>query len=390
MKYDFTTVIDRSNAGSYKWNAMYRIDPQVEKGVVPLSVADMEFVNAPEIVSGLQDYIGRTVLGYTGPTDAYCEAVIDWMRRRHGFAPKPEWLVTTPGVVPAVDALVRCFTEPADKVLVLTPVYYPFFSAATDNGRGLVPCDLVPDGRTYAVDFDEFAKKAADPAVTLCILSSPHNPVGKVFTRAELEQLCAICLENGVYVVCDEIHHDLILPGFAHVSAGTLPEPLLSNAAICTAPSKTFNLAGLQTSNIFLPDPARRERFADGEGDMGVNMLGLEACRLAYTKGEPWLEALLGVIDRNKRLVEREIARHLPQVTVYELQGTYLQWLDFRPFGMDCDALEAFMTQKARLFLDEGYLFGEAGKGFERINLACPTTLLQSALDRLFAAASDL
>ncbi len=387
MTYDFTTVIDRSRAGSYKWNAMYSIDPTVEAGVVPLSVADMEFVNAPEIVDGLKAYLDRTVLGYTGATDAYYDAVAGWMQRRHGFTPHRDWFVMTPGVVPAINALVRCFTEPGDKVLVLTPVYYPFFGAATDNGRELVTCDLTENGRVYEIDFDDFARKAADPAVTLCILSSPHNPVGKVFTRQELERLLTVCLENGVYAVCDEIHHDLILPGYTHVSAGTLDKSLIRNTAICTAPSKTFNLAGLQTSNIFLPDPDRQKRFSESLGHHSVNILGYEACRLAYDKGEPWLEALIGVLERNKRLVEREIARRLPQTTVYDLQGTYLQWLDFRWLGMDCAALETFMTKRARLFLDEGYLFGEAGKGFERINLACPTALLQSALERLFAAA---
>ncbi len=390
MKYDFTTPVNRRDAGSFKWDAMLRADPTVGPDIVPLSVADMEFLNAPEIIAGLKDYLDTHVMGYTGPTDAYYEAVIDWMRRRHGFAPRREWFVETPGIVPALGSLVRCFSAPGDGVLMLTPVYYPFFRAAEENGRVLVASELVPNGRTYTVDFDDFRRKAADPRVTLCILSSPHNPVGKVFTREELTLLAKICLDNHVFVICDEIHHDLILPGNQHVSMGTLGEPFLKNCAICTAPSKTFNLAGFQTSNVLLPDPARRSVFSDDGAYFSLNILGYEACRLAYSRCEAWLDELMTVIDGNKRLVEREIAAHLPAVKVYDLQGTYLQWLDFRALGMTPEALETFMTKRARLFLDEGYLFGEGGKGFERINLACPERVLRAALDRLFAAAKAL
>ena len=389
MKYDFETVVNRRGTGSDKWDSMYERIPNAGDGIVPLSVADMEFVNAPEIKEGLKEYIDNTVLGYTGPTEAYFESVISWMERRHGFSPKKEWFVTTAGVVPALKEMVMRFTEPSDSVLMLTPVYYPFYSSVESNGRKVVGSELILDGTEYRIDFDDFAAKAAKPEVTLMILCSPHNPIGRVWTRDELLKICEICLENHVFIISDEIHFDLIMPGFEHVSLGTFEEKYLNNCAICTAPSKTFNLAGLQTSNIFIPNEEYRERMTAARGYFSLNIFGYKACELAYSKCEEWLDELLSMLDENRKLVEDFFAENLPEVRVHRLQGTYLMWLDFRAWGMSTEEQEKFMLEHAQAALDEGYLFGEGGNGFERINIACPKATLEAALLRIAKARKD-
>lgn len=388
--YDFTTAPNRKGTGAFKWEAMQALNPEVEEGVIPLSVADMEFYNAPEITEGLKRYLDRNVLGYTGPTEAYDQSVLSWQKRRHNVTVSREQMVQSDGIVPALYRLVGVFSKPEDSVLVLTPVYYPFFRAIEENGRKVVRSALIPNGRTYEIDFSDFAEKAARKDVTLCILSSPHNPVGKVFSGEEIQKLAEICYENGVFVIADEIHNDLILPGYRHVSFGTLDEPYRNNCVLCTAPSKTFNLAGMKCSNLFLFDPERRKQFADAEGYTSLGALSYEACRLAYDEAEGWLDALLLVLDENKRMVETFLRERLPMLIPYELQGTYLLWVDCRALGLSAAELERFMTKEAQLFLDEGILFGEEGAGFERINIACPKDKLYEALLRLERAVTKL
>ncbi|MDO4543846.1 MAG: MalY/PatB family protein [Clostridia bacterium] len=385
MKYDFESIIDRKNAGSFKWNAMKSACPEVEDGIVPLSVADMEFYNAPEIIEGLKEHLSHTVLGYTGPTDAYFDAVISWMERRHGFSPKREWIVQTPGIVPALHDIVKALTSPDDAVIVFPPVYYPFFSAVRDNGRKLIASPLVKTGLRYEIDFDDFEKKAKLKDASMCIFCSPHNPVGRVWTSDEVERVSRICRDNNLIFVCDEIHHDLILPDYKHVSAAVFSE-YLDNLVLCTAPSKTFNLAGMQTSNLIVPSKLLRERLQNAGGYFSLNALGYKACELAYNRCESWLDELMTVIDRNRLTVERHMAKHHPAVTVYPLEGTYLQWLDLSALGMPYRQMEKFLVEKARLFTDEGSLFGQEGNGFIRINLACPTSVIEAALERFTKA----
>ncbi len=386
MKYDFETVVNRKGTGSSKWNSMYEQIPDAGEGIVPLSVADMEFVNAPEIREGLKEYIDSTVLGYTGPTEAYFESVISWMERRHGFSPKKEWFVATAGVVPALGEMVGKFTEPEDSVLMLTPVYYPFYSSVESNGRKVVGSELILEGTEYKIDFDDLEEKAARPEVTLMILCSPHNPIGRVWTKDELLKICDICLKNNVFIISDEIHFDLIMPGFEHVSLGTFEKKYLDNCAICTAPSKTFNLAGLQTSNILIPNEKYREKMTAARGYFSLNIFGYKACELAYSKGEKWLDELLLTLDENRRLVEEFFAENFPEVKVHRLQGTYLMWLDFRAWEMSVEEQEQFMLKRAQVVFDEGYLFGEGGNGFERVNIACPKKTLEAALLRIAEA----
>lgn len=383
MQYDFTTLIDRTGTGSEKWNLMQKACPHVPAGIVPFSVADMELKNPPEIVEGLKEYLDQTVLGYTEATDTYYLAVQNWMEKRHGFRPEREWFLETPGVVPALQLLTGAFAPSGSSVLINTPVYYPFRSAIEANRLQVVESELVFRNGRYEIDWDDFEAKASRPDVSLYILCSPHNPVGRVWTREELIMLCDICLRHHVFIISDEIHFDLIMPGYSHVSLANLPKPYLSNCAVCTAPSKTFNLAGFQVSNIFIPDPDYRRKAINAQGYFTLNIMGYKACELAYSRCEDWLDQLLLHLDANKKLVEQYMADNLPQIRVHELQGTYLQWLDFRALKMNCHDLEQFMTQKAYWFCDEGYIFGKGGEGFERLNLACPRHVLEQALFRL-------
>lgn len=385
-EYDFVHAPDRRNTGAYKWDMMRKLQPYLPEDVLPFSVADMEFCTAPEIVDGLTDYVRGNVLGYTGPTDAYFDALDRWMRRRHGFSVQKEQVVLSDGIVPALNSAVRIFTAPGEAVLVPTPVYHPFFHAVEKAQRTLVPCDLILTGDRYEFDFTAFEAAAKRPDVTLCLLSSPHNPIGKVYTAAEIERIASICRDNGVYLVCDEIHHDLILPGAVFTSAGTLPDDLKRNILLCTAPSKTFNIAGLACSNLIFFDPARKKRFTDSDGAHDPNALGLVACRLAYDRAEPWLDALLKVLDKNRRTVETFLGAHLPMLRTVRLEGTYLMWIDCRALGMPEKELMQFLRSRALLHANAGGMFGAAGEGFIRVNIACPHDALVLMLTRLRAA----
>lgn len=389
MAYDFTTLPDRWNAGAFKYEHMKQMKPDVSRDAVPLSVADMEFLNPPEVVAGLKAYLDHNVLGYTGPTEGYFAAVQGWMARRHGFRPEKDWFITSPGIVPALYELVKSLTEPGDGVLMLSPVYHPFRFAAQEQGREAVFCPLIERERTYDVDFALFEKLCALPRVKLFLLCSPHNPVGRIWTGEELLRLADICRKNGVILVADEIHGDLILPGYTFVSVGTLSERYVKNAILCTAPSKTFNLAGMQCSNLFVADDALRDRLKKEGHYPTLTALGYESCRLAYTYGEPWLEELRTVLGENKKLVETYLSERIPEIKPFELMGTYLMWLDCRGLGLDKDALEKAMVD-GELFFDEGYIFGAEGAGFERLNLACPTWVIRKALEKLEAVAGRI
>lgn len=385
MSYDFHTLVSRRNTGSAKWNWMDSSAKAVPgEDVIPFSVADMELKNAPEIAEGLAGFTARSILGYTGPTDAYRDAVCGWMRTRHHWQIEPDWIVPFPGVVPALDQLVRLFTEPGDGVIIMPPVYGPFSSAVTQNGRALLKNPLIDTGRGYEIDFDGLESKAKDPRAKMLIFCSPHNPVGRVWTPEEIERVSRICLKNHILVVSDEIHFDLILPGHSHSVFSTVVPEMAENCIICTAPSKTFNLAGLIASNLIIQNEALRKRFLEGTHFGGsVNVLGLKACEIAYTQCAGWLDELLLLLDKNRRLCEDFTAAEIPGIQVRPLEGTYLQWWDCRGLGLAEKELEAFNHEKALLFCNEGYQFGKEGSGFERINLACPTAYLEKALHRL-------
>ncbi len=383
MQYDFIHAPNRLGVGAIKWEMMLSIKSDLPGDVLPYSVADMEFMTAPEINEGLIDYLQHNTLGYTWPTAAYYDAVNRWMERRHGFSVDRSQVILSDGVVPAIDAAVRIFTMPGEAVLVPTPVYHPFFYAVDKAKRTLVTCDLSYSDGIYTFDFDAFRAAASRPDVTLCILSSPHNPIGKVYTRDELTRIAEICLLNDVYLICDEIHNDLILPGVSFTSAGTLPEYLCQNIMLCTAPSKTFNLAGLACSNLIFFSNERKKQFEHGGGAHNVNVLGLIACRTAYDKAEAWLDELLLVLDDNRKTVEHFLQNELPMLHTTRLEGTYLMWIDCRALGMDHNTLMEFLEEKALLFPNDGAIFGKAGEGFIRLNIACPKANLIAALERL-------
>lgn len=388
MKYDFEKLADRRGQGSAKWRDMYALNEQVGTEVVPLSVADMEFENPREITEGLRRYLEQAVLGYTVPTKAYYDAVTDWMKRRHGWNVEAESIVCSPGVVPALYAAVCAFTQPGDSVLLLTPVYYPFYKAVEENGRHVITSSLLENDGRYTMNYKDIEEKTKHLGTKLLLLCNPHNPVGRVWDKEELYRLGEICRENQVIVVSDEIHQDLIMPGYRHCVFQTADPSFEDFSIVCTAPSKTFNLAGMQTSNIIIPNQELRKQFQQtltrNLGGPFLNMLGYEACRLAYTECEEWLEQLLLVIQRNSQVVEAFFAERMPKVKVVPLEGTYLQWLDFRGLHVDYKKMEQIHVKQAEVFFDEGYIFGKEGEGFERINLACPTWVIEEALERLY------
>lgn len=387
MNYDFQTVIRRYGVGSGKWEELRKADPNMPEDVIPFSVADMEFVEAPEIVNGLKDFLDKSVLGYANATEEFKESVCRWMKERHGWNAKPEWILPSHGVVDAFFAAVKCYTNEGDGVLLLTPVYYPMYSAITRNNRKLVDCPLVKNGDTYDIDFDDMEKKLSDENTKMFILCSPHNPCGRVWKKEELEKIAQLCLKYNVLVVDDEIHHDLIMPGFQHTVYATISEEAEQNCLVLTAPSKTFNLAGLQTSNIFIPNEKLRKQFTDfqlcSSANPKCNILGYEACRLAYDNCGQWLDECIQVINRNKELVTSFLKENFPQIQTCQLQATYLLWMDWNGLGLSYQELERINHEEARLFFDEGYVFGKQGEGFERWNLACPTSYVEAALKRM-------
>ncbi|MDR1324447.1 MAG: pyridoxal phosphate-dependent aminotransferase [Treponema sp.] len=383
--YDFISQINRAGQGASKWNDMKRRNSLIPDDIIPFSVADMEFKTAPEVTAGLQAYLNDLSLVYTNPTEAYFEAVVRWMRERHGWDIQSEWISTSKGVVSALSHAIHAFTEPEDGVIIMPPVYYPFFWTIKQNKRRIIANNLRIDYDRYVIDFDDLVAKARDPRNKVLLFCSPHNPVGRVWEKAELERIGNICLENNVLIISDEIHFDLIMPGFTHTVFATLSDEIAENMITCTAPSKTFNMAGMQTSNIIIKNQKIREQYQQ-DADRQLNILGYKACEIAYTQCSGWLDALLIVLDHNKHVAEDFIKCHIPQIKVFNLEGTYLQWWDCRGFGLNHHELEYFMTHDALLFLDEGYIFGEAGRGYERINLACPTAALETGLERLEAA----
>ena len=306
---------------------------------------------------------------------------------RHNWDAKPEWILPSHGVVDAFFSAIKCYTNEGDGVMLLTPVYYPMYIGIKVNNRVLVDCPLVERGDTYEIDFEDFEKKAKDPNTKLFILCSPHNPCGRVWTKEELERIGRICNENHVLVVDDEIHHDLIMPGHTHYVYASLSTEMEQNCLVLTAPSKTFNLAGLQTSNIFVPNEAlRREMEAflkRGSANPKCNILGYKACEIAYSSCGEWLDECIQVIDENRRVITEFMAENFPQIRVCELQATYLLWMDWNGLGLDYKELERINRQEAGLFFDEGYIFGAQGEGFERWNLACPTSYVVAALKRM-------
>jgi cysteine-S-conjugate beta-lyase len=403
VTFDFDQIIERRGFSSIKWefrseNGVARhwddTDPsRGEDQVLPMWVADMDFRCPEPVVEALADRARHGIFGYTGKPASYTQAVVDWMGQRHGWTVDPETILTVAGVVPTLNMAVRSFIRPGDKVLIQPPVYHPFYKSIANNGGEIVTNPLLLNDGEYAMDFADLERKARDPAVKLAILCSPHNPVGRVWTEAELRRFGDICHRNDVIVVADEIHGDLILPGNHFTPYGTLGEAFALQAIICTAASKTFNLAGLHCSNIMIADPVKREAMAAtlrANGMGGMNPFSMLATEVAYREAADWLDAVLIYIAGNANQVARVLGERTPEIKVSPLQGTYLQWFDCRALGLGAEGLEDLMLNQARIYLDEGYIFGPEGVGFERINLACPRAIVDQALGRITRAIADL
>ena len=385
---DFDAVPDRHGTKCLKY------DFAVQRGrpadVLPLWVADMDFKTSSYIEDALVRQAQHAIYGYTESDDAYFAAVQQWMQLHHSWRVEPWWLQKTPGVVFAIAVAVKAFTKPGDAVLIQQPVYYPFSEVIADNGRRLISSDLVLDEETgrYEIDFADFERKIEENSVKLFLLCSPHNPVGRVWSREELLRLGDICRRHGVIVFSDEIHADFVWKGRHQVFAAVDPA-FAAFTVTATAPSKTFNIAGLQVSNIFIADAGLREAFRhayNASGYSQLNAAGLIAAEAAYRDGETWYNAVKDYIQDNIAYMRRFIQERLPQLRMIEPEGTYLVWVDFRSLGLDNAALEDLILNKAGLWLDSGAIFGAVGEGFQRFNVACPRATLTRALEQLAAA----
>ncbi|MBR0031506.1 MAG: pyridoxal phosphate-dependent aminotransferase [Treponema sp.] len=384
MAYDFNTVIDRKNTNAIKFDlATVRGKPA---DVLPLWVADMDFPTAPEILSALHKKVSHGIFGYSVPDAGFYAAVKKWQKEEHDFDIDRPHIVLTPGVVFAISSAIRAFTSEGDSVIIQTPVYYPFKNMVVLNKRNLVTSSLFEKDGKWHIDFDDFEKKISENNVKLFILCSPHNPVGRVWTKEELSKISEICERHNVIVFADEIHNDFVIPPYKHTVFQTVSEYAAYNSIVSTSASKTFNLAGLQFSINFIKNPELKKRFRDAIDKTGYDepsIMGLIATKAAYEHGKPWLLALKNHLAENLAFVRSFVAEKLPKARLIEPEGTYLLWLDFSAYGHTDSELDDIIVNKAKLWLDRGTMFGKEGEGYQRINIATPHSILKDALERL-------
>lgn len=379
MKYDFDAPIVRRGTDSYKWDSA--ADPEVR----PMWVADMDFRTAPPIIEALRRRVDHGIFGYTRVPDSYYDAVIKWFGSRHGWTMEREWMIYTSGVVPAVSAVIKALTVPGDKVLVQTPVYNCFFSSIRNNGCTIESSPLVYADHTYAIDYADLERRAADPKVKVMLLCNPHNPACRVWKREELERVGRICLRHGVTVVSDEIHCELVFPGHRYTPFASICEDFLRHSVTCISPSKAFNIAGLQIANIVCADASLRARIDRAINDnevCDVNPFGVIATQAAYNEGAEWLDQLIAYLHGNYLHMQNFCREHLPQFPLARLEGTYLVWMDCSSLGIASEALEEMLLSEVKLWLNAGTMYGAEGEGFMRWNIACPRASLQEGLER--------
>lgn len=380
--YNFDKIIERKGTNSIKYDRENIEDSQL----IPMWVADMDFETLPEVKDALIKRAEHGVFGYAAVTDEYYQSVMNWLKDRHDFLVEKDWIITTPGVVTALKLAVRAYTQENDNILILKPVYYPFDASIELNNRNVIECPMVFKNNRYSCDFDLFEKCIIDNDVKLFILCNPHNPIGKVWSQDDLYKMGMICKKHNVIIVSDEIHMDFVYEGYKHYPMYNIDESFKDFTIICTAPSKTFNLAALQTSNIIIASEKLRQMFIDEKSKSGVNdpnIFGMEACKAAYTYGSKWVDELIDYLAGNIQYMKDFFEQYLPDIKVIEPEGLYLVWVDFRSLNMNHEELEEFMLKKAHLWLDEGYIFGTGGSGFERFNVATPRIVLQKALEQL-------
>ena len=388
MNYDFDKVTERKGTNSLKYDFL------VERGkpsdALPLWIADMDFPSPEEVRNALRNKIDHGIFGYSDPKESYFQAISKWCKEQYGWEVSSEHYLLACGVVFAICAMIRAFTREGDGILVCQPVYYPFEESIRVNRRKLVVSPLVYEDGQYRVDYEDFERRIVENDVKLFIVCNPHNPVGRVWTKEELQTMGDICLKHGVFVISDEIHADFVYAGYRHTVFPTVKEEFRQICAVCTAPTKTFNLAGMHIANIYVENEqahrALREEF-DRIGYCQPNVMGLVACEAAYTYGAPWLAALKAYLAGNLAYVRKRL-KGTP-IKLIEPQGTYLVWLDCNALGLSDSELHEFVLNKAKLWLDDGSIFGVGGEGFERVNIACPRSVLKTAFDRLLAAVSE-
>lgn len=381
---DFDKVIDRRNTRCLKYDFAKRRG--MPEDVLPLWVADMDFATSSYIEDALIERAKHGIFGYSEVQTPYFEILENWLKKHHNWDVQEKWLIKTPGVVFALAMAVKAYTEIDEGILIQAPVYYPFYEVIRDNGRKIVENELyLGDDNRYHIDFEDFEDKIISEKVRLFILCSPHNPVGRVWTAEELVKLGDICVKHGVIVVSDEIHADFVFKGRHHVFASLKKE--FENISItCTSTSKTFNLASMMMSNIFIPNHELKRKFRkelDAAGTSQLGIMGLVACEAAYCKGEEWYRSMIEYVRKNIEFTKEYIAENIPDVSMIDIEGTYLVWLDFHKTGLSAEELDRRIIHNAKLWLDSGKIFGKCGEGFQRINVACPRSILKEALDRI-------
>ncbi len=387
---DFNEVINRHNTNSVKYDAAAKMGKP--SNLIPLWVADMDFKAPKEVIDAMKERSEHGIFGYTDAiSESYFNAVQNWMIKHHQWTPQKEWLVMTPSIVNAICVAIRTLTEVGDSIIVQQPVYHPFAESILTNQRNLVVNPLVYTDGTYQIDFEDFERKIVEKQVKMFILCNPHNPVGRVWSKEDLTKLGDLCVKHDVIVVADEIHADFVYEDFGnkHVVFSDLKPEYLNRTITCTAPSKSFNLAGLQQSNIFIANEVIRENFKKELVRMGLgnpNVMGFVACQAAYEHGESWLKALKAYLVENIRFIEGFLEEKLPEVKLIRPQGTYLLWLDFSALGLTPAELNSFIAEKAGLWLNSGTMFGVGGEGFQRMNITCPKSTLEKALNQLYNA----
>lgn len=379
MKYDFDKITPRRGTNSYKW------DSAAENDVLPMWVADMDFQTAPCIINALQKRVEHGIFGYTLVPKEYYDAVISWFSRKHQWNIKRDWFIYTSGVVPALSAVIKALAKVGDKIITLTPVYNCFFSSIRNNGCELSSCALKYEGNAFSIDFDDLEQRAADPEASLLLLCNPHNPSGRVWTKDELKRIGDICIRNNVVVVSDEIHCEIVHPGFKYTPFASISDEFQKHSVTCISPSKAFNIAGLQIANIIVENENWRQRIDKAiniNEVCDVNPFGVIATIAAYNEGEEWLEELLKYIHANYIFFKDYCCKYLPQYPVAPLQGTYLAWMDCHSLDMPSHEIEEDLMKKEKLWLNAGSMYGNEGEGFMRWNLACPRQLVEEGLEK--------
>ncbi|SHI13615.1 MalY/PatB family protein [Desulfosporosinus lacus] len=389
MNCDFDRIIDRRQTCSVKWDFNQKIFGCED--ILPLWVADMDFQAPEAVIEALVNRAKHGIFGYSDGMDGYYESLSTWMHEHHGWEIQRDWVSFSPGIVFALYQLVRSLTKPGDKILLQSPVYPPFFKAVKNNGRELVNSQLRFIQGRYTMDFEDLEKKFSS-GVKMMILCNPHNPVGRVWEREELDRLGQLCLAHDVLVISDEIHGDLIYQGHRHIPFAALSPELALKSIVCTAPSKTFNLAGLQTSNLIIPNPEYRQAFQETRDLTGIhnpNVFGITALEAAYRHGGDWLNQLMVYLQGNVEFIMSSLDT-VPQIQTVRPEGTYLMWLDFRELGMEPKELQKFLVHKAGVGLNPGFQFGPGGDGFARLNIGCSRSILEEGFERIRVAIDGL